>query len=91
MSPEAVDLQQKKTYKPFLTIKGTSFLDPSSVVQLLSGSIHLKQHQLGTKKETQCIAQFTDGKMQYRVRIQAENLKRQPDEIKKATYTKLKH
>ena len=35
-----------------MTIKGTSFLDPSCLVQLLSGSIHLKQHQLGTKKNT---------------------------------------
>ena len=30
--------------------------------------------------KTQFIARFTDGKMQYRFRIEAENLKRQPDE-----------
>ena len=30
--------------------------------------------------KTQFIARFTDGQMQYRLRIEAENLKRQPDE-----------
>ena len=30
--------------------------------------------------KTQFIAQFTDGKMQYRFQMEAENLKRQPDE-----------
>ena len=37
--------------------------------------------------KTQFIARFTDGKMQYRFRIEAENMKRQPDEdIKSYTH-----
>ena len=35
----------------------------------------------------QFIARFTDGKMQYRFRIEAENLKRQPDGTSKVIYT----
>ena len=40
--------------------------------------------------KTQFIAQFTDGKMQYRFRIEAENLKRQPDENIKSYIHRIK-
>ena len=40
--------------------------------------------------KTQCIARFTDGKMQYRFRIEAENLKRQPDENIKSYIHRIK-
>ena len=45
-----------------------------------------------TKDEikTQFIAQFTDGKMQYRFRIEAESLKRQPDENIKSFIHRIK-
>ena len=35
---------------------------------------------MGRNKKTQFIAQLTDGKMQYRFQIEAENLKKQPIE-----------
>ena len=41
-------------------------------------------------RKTQLIDRFTDGKMQYRVRIEAENLKRQPDEIIKTYIHRIK-
>ena len=40
--------------------------------------------------KTQFIARFTDGKMQYRFRIEAENLKRQPDENIKSYIHRIK-
>ena len=62
-----------------MTIKGKPFSVPSYAVQLLSGSIHLKLQKHGTKK-AQFFPRFTEGKMQYRIRTGAENLKRQPNE-----------
>ena len=41
--------------------------------------------------KAQFIAQFTDGKLLHRFQIEAENLKRQPDENIKATHTELRH
>ena len=40
--------------------------------------------------KTQFTARFTDGKMQYRFRIEAENLKRQPDENIKSSIHRIK-
>ena len=40
--------------------------------------------------KTEFIARFTDGKMQYRIRIEAENLKRQPDENIKSYIHRIK-
>ena len=40
--------------------------------------------------KTQFINRFTDGKMQYRFRIEAENLKRQPDENIKSCIHRMK-
>ena len=40
--------------------------------------------------KTQFIARFTDGKMQHRFRIEAENLKRQPDENIKSYIHRIK-